>query len=93
MSESKWPLGVLGSQVSQECTCTFDPISLHSSVLAIVNPSCPEHGTAAMRRLEKIALYPLRYSASPEQVHAWVDANPPLSRWQRFKRWINAGMP
>lgn len=88
MMEHIWPVGLKGSEVPQTCTCTFDPVSISESILSVVNPRCPDHGADAARHREKIALFGIRYASPPEAIDEWLKANPPLTRWQRFVRWM-----
>jgi hypothetical protein len=42
---------------------------------------------AERRRLEKIALFPLRYGVGQERLKDMLSSIPPMSRWQRFRQW------
>jgi hypothetical protein len=45
----KSAIGTFASSVSPACRCTFDPVAVDMSVLAVINPACPEHGLDAVK--------------------------------------------
>jgi len=93
-SMEQWPLGLKLSQTPTKCSCRFNGGPLHEPleepVLSVVNDKCSVHGVEAMRRLEKIALYPLRYGTSPERMAEVLASLPPIreTRRERVVRWF-----